>query len=256
MIDMHSHILFGVDDGAKTISDSLKLIKEEVSIGVSHIILTPHYNKGCADSNTERISDNFKLLKGLVKEENLNVNLYLGNEVYLDSNYYEIIWKDSFYTLADSDYILIEFSLADIPKNIPEICYEARLKGYIPVLAHVERYESLYGNKQLIMDILNEGAHLQVNASAVAGKESKESGKFVNYLLKNKLVSFVASDVHNLGSRSLYLYEAYKTVRKLCGESYADKIFRLNQRNIIMNKYFDSPELEYKSRGVLSKLFK
>lgn len=256
MIDMHSHILFDVDDGARTISDSLELIKEEVKKGVDHIILTPHYKKRLAEEKQGKVLENFILLKDMAKEENLKAELYLGNEVYLDSNYFETIWKESFFTLADSDFILIEFSILDIPKNIPEICYEANLKGYIPIIAHIERYEFLYDNKQLISDILNEGAHFQVNASAVINKESRESYKFVNYLLKNELVSFVASDVHNLGARGFYLDEAYKTVKKLCSEAYAEKIFIENQQNIITNKYFDSPKLEYGKRGILSKLFK
>jgi len=256
MIDMHSHILFGVDDGAKTINDSLNIIKEEISKGVSHIILTPHYKKRHVGSDLEKVVENYKLLRMIVKEEKLNVELYLGNEVYLDFNYYETIWKNSFYTLADSDYILIEFSTVDIPKNIPEICYEANLKGYIPILAHVERYDILYDNKQLIKDIVNEGAHFQVNASTIINKESKESYKFVNYLLKSELVSFVASDVHNMTTRGFYLDEAYKAVKQMCNEQYADKIFRLNQQNIIMNKYFDSPKLKSKNKGLISKLFR
>lgn len=253
---MHSHILFGVDDGAKTIDDSMNLIRDEVNKGVNHIILTPHYKKRLCNTNLQIIYDNFKLLKNSVEAENLNVELFLGNEVYLDLNYYETIWNDSFYTLAGSDYILIEFSMINIPRNIPEVCYEARVKGYFPVIAHVERYEILYDNNQLIKNILNEGAHFQVNAFAVINKEDKESHKFVNFLLKNELVSFVASDVHNMDARGFYMDEAYKTVKKQCSEAYADKIFKLNQQNIIMNKYFDSPNFPNERKGLLSKLFK
>jgi protein-tyrosine phosphatase len=253
---MHSHILFGVDDGAKTIDDSMNLIREEVKKGVSQIILTPHYKKRQGNSNLQITSDNFEVLKNLVESEKLGVELYLGSEVYLDLNYYETIWNDSFYTLADSDYILIEFSLMDVPKNIPEICYEAGIKGYIPVIAHVERYETLYDNNHLIRDILNEGAHFQVNASSVINMEDKESRKFVNFLLKNKLISFVASDVHNMESRGIYLDEAYRIVKKQCNEDYADKIFMKNQQNIIKNRYFDNPRFLDGKKGILSRLFR
>jgi protein-tyrosine phosphatase len=256
MIDMHSHILYGVDDGAKTIDDSINLIKEEIKKGVKQIILTPHYKKRQGNSNMQVISENFEILKKSVESESLGVQLYLGSEVYLDSNYYETIWNDSFYTLANSDYILIEFSLLDVPNNIPEICYEAGIKGYIPVIAHAERYEILYTNNHLIKDILNEGAHFQVNASAVINKEDKESYKFVNFLLKNELVSFVASDVHNMESRGFYLDEAYRIVKKQYNETYADKIFMKNQENLIMNKYFDNPKFPDGRKGMLSKLFR
>ncbi len=256
MIDMHSHILFGVDDGAKTINDSLILVKEEVNRGVSHIILTPHYKKRCGDLAGENVSKNFELLKEAVVAENLQVKLFLGNEVYIDLDYYETIWSDNYNTLADSNYILIEFSLVNIPKNMPEICYEVGLKGYIPIIAHVERYDILYKNNQLIKDILSEGAHFQVNASSVINKGNKDIYKFTNFLLKNELISFVASDVHNIDSRGFYLHEAYELVRKTCNEAYAEKIFNTNQTNIITNKYFDSPIFKGDNRNLLSKLFR
>lgn len=256
MIDMHSHILFGVDDGARVLEDSVDLIKEEIKKGVDKIILTPHFKKRKGDANIELINENYKALIEAVSAESLEVEMFLGCEVYLDFNYYDTIWKESLISLADSDYVLIEFSLTDIPKNIPEICYEIGLKGYIPIIAHVERYDILYENNKLIKDILNEGAHFQVNASAVINREDRESHKFVNYLLKNELVSFVASDVHNRDSRGFYLDEAYKTVKKICSHNYTEKIFKRNQENIIMNKYFDNPRLETSKKGFISRLFK
>lgn len=255
MIDMHSHILFGVDDGAKTLDKSLVLIKEEVHKGVDQIILTPHYNKGYSDFSAGTITENFNILTQAVSKENIKVELHLGSEVYLDHNYYETISSDNIITLADSDYILIEFSVTDTPKNIPEICYEFSLKGYIPIIAHVERYDILYDNNKLVKDILDEGAHFQINASTVINKEGRGSYKFAQYLLKNELVSFIASDVHNNESRSFYLDKAYSTVNKICSHNYAERIFKENQEKIIMNKYFDSPKLNNK-KGFLSKLFK
>lgn len=256
MIDMHNHILFGVDDGAKTIDDSLALINEEIKKGVNQIILTPHYASGHNDANVIEINKNFKILKDYTSAENLAVTLHLGCEVYLDFDYYDTIWKSPIITLANSDYILIEFSMTNPPDNIPEICYEAGLKGYIPIIAHVERYDVLYDNNKLIRDILNEGAYFQVNASAIINKEDKESHRFINFLLKNQLVSFVASDVHNQDSRAFYLDEAYSAVNKICSHSYAEKIFKENQENIIMNKYFDGPRFEISRKGFISKLFK
>jgi len=256
MIDMHSHILFGADDGARTIGDSLALINEEIVKGVSQIILTPHCSKRHGAAGIDKIVENFNALKNSIVAENLKVTLHLGCEVYLDSDYYDTIWKEPIITLADSDYILIEFSVTNTPKNIPEICYEAKLKGYIPIIAHVERYDILYNDNQLIKNILNEGAHFQINASAVINKESRESHKFVKFLLRNELVSFVASDVHNRTVRAFYLDEAYRVVNKICSHFYTEKIFKENQENIIMNKYFESPKFEISKKGLISKFFK
>jgi len=256
MIDMHNHILFGVDDGAKTIENSMALLKEEIKRGVTHIVFTPHYKYKSVELDMEKVSDNFKVLKEIVANEKLNVELYLGNEIYFDSNFYEVLEKGKFNTLAGSDYILIEFNLINIPKNAVEMCYEARIKGYVPIIAHVERYNFLYNDEQLLKDILNEGALLQVNASTIVNKESKESNKFVNFLLKNELVSFIASDLHNMEARGFYLDEAFRKIKKTCSDSYADKIFVVNQQKILSNEYINTPNIKFDRGRLLSKFLK
>lgn len=254
MIDMHNHILFGVDDGPETIEESMELIKEASSKGVTHIVFTPHFNKRNYNLNQNEVSDNFQILKEEINKENINLELYLGNEVYLGSVGYTLIIDNGFYTLAGSKYILVEFNEMLPPSNIPEICYEIAVNGYVPIIAHAERYEILHNNRKLLGEILDEGAHLQINASSVLNKDNKERNKFAHYLLKNEIVSFVASDVHNNTSRGFYLDEAYDEVCKICIKSYADNIFKLNQLNIINDKKMDNPKLPAK-RKFLSKFF-
>lgn len=254
MIDIHNHILFGVDDGAKTFDESMELIKEEVKKGVTHIIFTPHFNKRNYHLYQDKVSFNFRLLKEASEKENLSVQLYLGNEVYLDSTKYTSIIDNGFNTLADSKYILVEFNEIIPPDNMPEICYEINVSGYIPIIAHAERYEILYDNTKLLSEILYEGAHLQVNASSILNKENRERNKFAHYLLKNQLISFAASDVHNTASRKFHLDEAYQAVTKIYGKVYADKIFKHNQVNIISNLNFDSPKFLSKKK-IFSKFF-
>lgn len=246
MIDMHNHTLFGVDDGPETIEESIELIKEASNKGVTHIIVTPHFNKRYYHLNHDKVPVNFQILKEAIHKGNINVELYLGNEVYLDSVGYTSIIDNGFNTLADSNYVLVEFNEMQPPSIMPEICYEITVNGYIPIIAHTERYEIFHNNSKLLEEILDEGAHLQINASPILNKENKDRNKFAQYLLKNKLVSFAASDVHNLNSRRFYLDEAYDAVCKLYGTSYADSIFKQNQLNIINNKKFDSPQLSAK----------
>ena len=254
MIDMHNHILFGVDDGPETIEESIKLIKEASNKGVTHIVFTPHFNKRNYSLNHDKVSINFQILKRAIKEENIIIEVYLGNEVYLDSVGYTSIVENGFNTLADSKYILVEFNEILPPSNIPEICYELTINRYIPIIAHAERYEILHNNRKLLKEILDEGAHLQINASSILNKENKERNKFAHFLLKNEIVSFVASDVHNSTSRRFYLDIAYNAVCKICSKTYADNIFKLNQLNIINDSKFDSPKLPAK-RKFLSKYF-
>lgn len=252
MIDIHNHILFGVDDGARTIEDSINIIKEEVLNGVTKIILTPHFNKRI-DASDETINHNFVMLKSQIILENINVELFLGSEVYMDTNYYETIWDSSYNTLAGSRYLLVEFSPTEDLINIPEICYEISVKGYTPIIAHIERYEALYDNKKLLSEILKE-ALIQVNAHAIIDKENKSTQRFVTYLLKNQLVSFVASDAHNLHKRGVFMKEAALYVYNHYGLEYMEKIFNNNQQFLIDNKTIESPQLDVGKVSIFKKI--
>lgn len=255
MIDMHNHILFGVDDGAKTIEDSIELINYEIDNNINSIILTPHYNINSTDGEKDRVLQNYVILKKTVEIEKLNIKLFLGNEIYLGTDFYEVLEKKAFITLAGSDYILIEFNLLSNSINIAEMCYEVRKRGYIPIIAHIERYINLYNDRTLLEDILEEGALLQVNASSLLHKDDEECFKFANFLLKSGLVSFVASDVHSMQGRVSCLNEAYKIVKKNCGATYADMIFNTNQIKVLSNEYIDTPLIK-EEKNLINKLIK
>jgi protein-tyrosine phosphatase len=262
MIDIHSHILFEIDDGAVTINDSIALIREEIRQGVNSIICTPHYKNDGFDA--EKVSHNFKMLKEKLEAESLTAQLYLGSEVYFNSGFYDMLEKDVFLPLADTRYLLIEFNYINTPVNAAEMCYEMKIRGYVPIIAHTERYNGFYEDRHLLDDILNEGALLQVNASSIVEKDVNDfdnNHKFAYYLLKNELISFVASDAHNMESRGIKMEEAYRKVLKLNGKSYADKIFSFNQQKLLSNEMIETEfkkkvESKGKNKGLLSKIFK
>lgn len=259
MIDIHSHILFDVDDGAKTIEDSIEIIKEAVKQGIDKIILTPHFEKKHLDK--QKIISNYELLKKEAQKQGLEAKLYLGNEIYLASDNLELIEEKAFFTLADSHYILVEFDDQNIPDNIADICYEIKLLGFIPIIAHTERYINLYQDKSLLEDIIEEGALFQVNASSIIKEESGGShttSKFAHFLLKNKLASFVASDAHDIDYRGVHMLEAYNKTKQLCGQKYTDEIFTHNQQKIIDNIAIEYPRYQLQKSillGLINHIF-
>ncbi len=207
MLDIHCHILPQVDDGAKNFDISIELLKEEVNNGVKDIVLTPHQNKEylCKDKLLEKFNE-FK------NQINLDLNLYLGCELY----YYDGAIKDlkdgKILTINNSEYVLVEFSTHN-ETDIASIIYDIHASGYKPIIAHIERYE--YLTKEDIIEI-SKYAYIQVNAKSFERKEYKKTLKF---LLKNHLISFIASDSHNLESRNV----DFSYVKKLISKKYKDQ---------------------------------
>lgn len=212
MIDIHTHILPSVDDGASNIDISLGLIKEEIENGVDTIVLTPHQNKEylCKDELIEKFNE-FK------KNVDDNVKLFLGSELYYYDGAIKDLKEEKILTINNSKYLLVEFSTRN-KTDIASIIYDLHVSGYKPIVAHIERYE--YLNYEEIKEIAAY-ALIQVNASSF---EKKEYKKVLKFLLKNHLISFVASDCHNLISRNVDFTQAKKIISKKYKEDY-DKIF-------------------------------
>ena len=146
----------------------------------------------------------------------------------------------------------------NVPKNLPDVVYEIKLKGYTPILAHVERYSLIMENPNIIYDCINEGAVIQVNASSVLGKHGKEMKRVADILLDNNMVHIIASDAHGSERRRPQLKEAYDFIKNKYSKEIADNLFQNNQSLIISNKDIIKPKAnKYQERkGLFSKLFK
>ena len=229
MIDVHTHVIPFVDDGSTSMEASILLIKKAIDDGVTDLICTPHYRKNMFEPKKLDIITNFMKLKEHIKKENLNINLYLGQEIKYDKNSKTRILENELLTVNNLNYVLLEFSY-DKDTDISEITYEYSIKGLIPIIAHIERY-SYIKNLEQVLEIKNSGALIQVNASAILGKHGMKIKKFVKKLIKNNLVDFVASDIHE--NREYNLKEAYLYIEKKFGKIIADNIFNNNAIRLI-----------------------
>ena len=238
MTDIHSHILFGVDDGSNSIEESIELLKTLKSIGFNNVILTPHYIKG----NTYNINNKEKLyklniLKEEVKKNKININLYLGNEIYISTSIVEDIQKGNAYTLNNSKYLLFELPFHNKIINIKDIIYEIKLEGYIPILAHPERYEYFQKNYHLVDELKEEGLLFQSNYASIIRYYGKESEKLLKYMLKKKYINYLGTDIHHLSQTTIIdnFKKIEKKLMKIVGEEYykeiitnGDKILKSN----------------------------
>lgn len=233
MIDIHTHLLFDVDDGAESLQESLAMIKDAKEQGVDAIILTPHYRHGMFPYQKDKIEENFKVLKE--EAAPLGVELYLGTEQHVNSMTIEYLETGRCHTLADTNYVLAEYRFETDFKFIKASVQDLIFHGYIPIIAHVERYKCMndLGNIELLREI---GAMIQVNADAIIGKNGLRAKSYTKKLLKNCYVDFVASDCHGIDERNSNMGKCSEYLYKKFDPRYVDKILEKNARAIIEAK--------------------
>ncbi len=199
MYDLHSHYLYGIDDGSKSIEESIELLKLIEKAGVQKLVLTPHYIENSKfNCNNEEKEKRFEILKNKAKEENIKVELFLGNECYFANNLIELIERGEIETINKSKYILFEFPLRQgQPQNVSEMISDLVIHGYVPILAHPERYEFLSQHPELVEEYLRLGLQLQGNYTSLFGKYGRKPKKFLKFYLKKKWISLLGSDSHH-----------------------------------------------------------
>ena len=193
MRDIHSHILCGIDDGARTIDESINILDMLYKKGVTDIILTPHYIKGTKYNVANR--EKFDLFIELKKKYS-KINLYLGSEVYIDSDLVELLKKGEVATLNNSKYLLVELPMSSEIKDLDSIIYDLMKNGIVPIIAHPERYAYIQKDITYLDKFIDMGALLQGNYESLFGKFGKNSEKTLKKLLKKKYISFLGSDIH------------------------------------------------------------
>lgn len=239
MIDIHSHVVFGVDDGAKTEKDTRDLLEESYRQGVRTIIATPHRRRGMFETDIEIIRENFKRVEEIATEVASDLRVYLGSEVYYKEGEIEKIESGVYPRLADTDYVLVEFPYEMRYKEIHRAINKVILLGLTPVVAHVERYIDV--DEKGVQELINMGAYIQVNAASVLkpklfGDKHKHYKKRAKKYLDQELVHFIASDMHNMDSRRTFMKEAYDIIEKKYGPTIAYELFEKNQEKLLMNK--------------------
>ena len=236
MIDMHSHIIPNVDDGSKSIEASINMLLEEIKFGVTDVICTPHYRRHMFETLAKDVNLSFFNLQEEIKKRDLPINIYLGQEIFIHSlngfkRTLDMLDNNEIFTFGNTKYILIEFSYTE-DIDITEAVYMACVRGYKPIIAHIERYKYI-DSIDKVVDIIESGALIQINASSIVGKDGLKTKKFIKSLVKNDYINFVSSDIH--ASRINYLEKAYKYVSKKFSKEIADNLFNDNANRILIN---------------------
>lgn len=247
MVDIHSHILFGVDDGAKDIEESIELLKQAVSVGYTDIVCSSHYYIGLYENNS--YLDNFNLLQKEIKRLNTPINIYLGNEFNLDSEYFS--HKDKINRINNGKYFLVEIKsniIYSICKDFFQMLLE---KGVTPIFAHVERYNQI--RVEELIELSQMGVVLQMNLGSAVGELSK-----AKYLLENRYIDIIATDTHKYGKRDYNIKEKLDKLKLIVGDEYFQLLTEINPKRVINNESIlklKGEKNEFKKSDGISSIF-
>lgn len=196
-VDMHSHILPGIDDGAQDIEDSIAIIKGlQTKFGFSNFRVTPHVLGGVWENSSTSIKETATYLQQeLVKRGMESINIHPAAEYLMDSFFTDLLGKDDILPLKDK-YVLVEMSFLNPPINLKDIIFQIQVKGYTPVLAHPERYLFYHNDFNQYKSIVDSGCLLQLNLFSLADHYGKHVTKIAHKLLKNNMYTYVGTDIH------------------------------------------------------------
>ncbi len=231
MIDIHSHVLPMVDDGSSSVETSLRMLDEAYKEGTDIIFLTPHYAYPYEFINPkEKIQPLFEDLKYIVDREGIPIEIRLGTEFLYTHELFDE-YCDTIQTV--DNFLLMEFYFDVSGKYILEAVEHVIEKGYMPIIAHPERFEAIQVNHSIAREIKEKGGYLQMNKGSVVGDFGRIVQECVMNLLDEHLITFVGSDAHDTRRRRTSMYEAYQATSYYFGKDYADDIFENNPRRLL-----------------------
>lgn len=238
MIDIHTHILPGIDDGAEDIYETIEMVKIAVESGTQVIVATPHCNiPGMYDNYMgKQYMASYQKASEAIKRARLPVTLCPGMEVFGTEDIGELIVAQKIMPINQSRYILVEFPFDADPEYAFYILKQMKEVGAIPVVAHAERYYFVQDNPHVCYEMRMSGCEIQVNKGSFAGRFGSRVRKTAYRLLNHNMISVIASDAHGWEQRTPFMKEVYQKLSEERTEKYMDILFHQNPKRICMNK--------------------
>lgn len=242
LVDIHCHALSCVDDGAGDEETMKSMLDTAYSDGIRAICFTPHFKIFEFDSDEDieqynhLVSSSYNLACSYIKEKYPDMALYLGNEIMYHDEILNSLNSKSCKSLNGSSYILVEFQPTVTTFDIENAVIRILRKGYIPIIAHIERYSALLKKPELIYELRSMGALMQINARGILKFKFGRMARFIKDVLRKKQVDIVASDAHDNSIFAPNLSKAMLYVSKHYGEKYAEKIFSKVPYAVLSNK--------------------
>lgn len=234
-VDIHCHALFGVDDGAPDRSVMEKMLQLAYESGTRSLCFTPHFNYGEA-TRSQGVAEAFEVAKGYCEQNFPDMRLYLGNELSYRYGCVEALTEEACKTMAESRYVLVDFFLVPDVVSIVRAIETLQNAGYLPIVAHVERYDCCSGNWKNVLRVAETGAVLQVNASSLLAGPFSAAGRTAKKMISHGLAHIVASDAHDTALRPPVLSKVYHAILAKWGVSCADALLKVNPERVLAGK--------------------
>ncbi len=232
MIDLHNHSLYGIDDGSRTYEESLEIIRGLSDHGVTDIFLTPHYIAGTNQASPRFENTNrYNYLRAAVRHQRIPVNLYLGNEIYIDRDIEKLIRFGQLKTLGDSNYLLTELPMSGEYADYEGIFLQLIRDGYKVILAHPERYTSFQKDYNRILELNSIGVLFQCNLGSIIDQYGKEARKTLIKMIRDDLVFAFGTDIHHV--RDFKEIDRARDILEKYYEDDLDRVLTDNPRSII-----------------------
>lgn len=248
MIDIHSHILPGIDDGADTIEASIEMLKAVQADGVKIIFATPHYYRGCYENDYEQVNKYINEIKNYIEEMNCEVTMEIlpGQEVFVNNYTLDLYKAGIIGTLNNTRYMLVELPCDYLKISTLDVLYELRILGVVPVIAHPERYSYIIEKPSRINQLITEGCLFQINTGNIYGGANKQAKRTAEILIKHGICDFIASDIHRIGNSYSKVRLAYDKVTKN-NKTLGERLLE-NMQKLIDNIKIENPGEKIKDK--------
>lgn len=233
-IDIHSHVLPNMDDGSRSASQSLSMLRIACEQGIDLMIATPHNMPGKGCPAPELVCESVDRLAELARQEGLPIQILCGTEYYYREEVLSLLEAERGITLGYSDCVLVEFDPMVDRAYFRNAMRDILGAGYRPVAAHVERYGRALADISLLRDLHKMGVLFQVNAASVVGDNGRQSRRDVKALLREGLVDFVATDAHSDGRRAPYMKKCADILYRKYGRDYAEALLFGNAEKYLL----------------------
>lgn len=222
MIDIHCHILPGLDDGAQNLNDSLDMARAAVSNGIHKVVATPHHKTSRYNNPKSAIVEKVNELNELLQENQVPLEVLLGQGVRVFGDFVEDFKNEQILTVNLQNYVLVELPSNHVPSYTEQLFYDIQMNGLTPIIVHPERNSQIVEQPDKLFNLIEKGALSQITASSITGDLGKKIQKFSFRLIDANLTHFIATDAHNITSRPFNLAEAYDVVEKEYGIDFVD----------------------------------